>query len=226
LPDLLQNEGLCEERAIVLGKIGQHKEALDIFVYVLNNTKRAEEYCLSVYNKKLPNSQDIFLLLLKTYVHGPNNFSSDQLKRKMSISGASQLSNDRLENNFSSKIIRLLDEHGDKMDPLKAIVELPGEFNLVSIKDYLGRTFLQKQREGHEKEMYRQLVMAKYYQVQKSWIDLQRANKIVIDDTTLCQACKKKMGNSAFVRFPDQKLVHYGCKERYGRILRSNIPSE
>uniref|UniRef100_A0A6G1S3W6 Vam6/Vps39-like protein n=1 Tax=Aceria tosichella TaxID=561515 RepID=A0A6G1S3W6_9ACAR len=224
LPDLLQNEGLCEERAIVLGKIGQHKEALDIFVYVLNNTKRAEEYCLSVYNKKLPNSQDIFLLLLKTYVHGPNNFSSDQLKRKLSISSASQLANDRSENNmnFSSKIIRLLAEHGDKMDPLKTIAELPGEFNLVSIGDYLDKTVKRKLQEGHEREMFRQLVMAKFYQVQKSWIDLQRATKIVIGDNTNCQVCNKKIGNSAFVRFPNLDLVHYSCKDRYGKLRYQN----
>lgn len=227
LPDLLQNEGLCEERAIVLGKIGQHEEALGIFVYVLNNPKRAEEYCLSVYKRKLPNSQDIFLLLLKTYIHGPNNFSSDQLKRKMSISSASQLSNDRLDNNinFSSKIVRLLSEHGDKMEPLKAIAELPGEFNLVVIKDYLDKTFKRKLREGHEREMFRQLVMAKFYQVQKSWIDLQRANKIVIGDTTICQVCNKKIGNSSFVRFPNLDLVHYRCKDRYGKVVKTTLPS-
>lgn len=229
LPDLLQNEGLYEERAIVLGKIGQHEEALGIFVYVLNNSKRAEEYCMSVYKKKLPNSQDIFLLLLKTYIHGPNNLTSNELRRKMSISSASQLSNERSVDNaipFASKIVGLLHDHGDKIDPLKAITELPNEFNLVSIRDYLDITFKCKLQEAHERDMFSQLVMAKFYHAQRKWIDLQRANKIVIDETTICQVCNKKMGNSSFVRFPNLDLVHYRCKDRYGRSVKTTLPSQ
>jgi len=232
LPSLLLNEGLCEERAIVVGKLGQHEEALGIFIYVLNNPKRAEEYCQSVYKKKLPNSKDIFLLLLKMYINPPSNFSSDQLKRKMSISSASRT----LQNNdssfglaqqqatfypyFSSKIIRLLNDHGEKIDPLKAISELPNDFDLISLKDYLDMTFKRRLSDCHEKEMFRQLVMAKFYQVQKDWIDLQRANKIIIDDSTNCQVCNKKIGRSAFARFPNLDLVHYSCKDRYERLAK------
>lgn len=232
LPALLLNEGLCEERAIVVGKLGQHEEALSIFIYVLNNPKRAEEYCLSVYQKKLPNSKDIFVLLLKLYLHPPNSFSSNQLKRKMSVSSQSQLSANSggdpshiLPINFSSKIVRLLNEHGDKIDPQKAIAELPNEFDLVCLKDYLDATFKRKLQEGHEKEIFRQLIMAKFYQVQKNWIQLQRENKIVIDTTTVCQVCMKKIGRSAFVRFPNLDLVHYSCKDRYGKVVRTHLPS-
>lgn len=237
LPALLMNEGLDEEHAIVVGKLGQHGEALDIFIYVLNNPKRAEEYCLSVYKKKLPNSKDIFLLLLEKYLNRPSSFSSTQLQRKMSISSASNVmansggdgpprnftSNSGI--NFSSKIVKLLKEHGDKIDPLKAIELLPNEFDLVSLKDYLNATFKNKLQESHEKAMFRQLVMAKSYQVQKNWIQLQRANKIVIDDTTICQVCNKRIGRSAFVRFPNLDLVHYSCKDRYGKVIKATLPS-
>lgn len=226
LPTLLLNEGLCEERAIVVGKLGQHEEALSIFIYVLNNPKRAEEYCLSVYQKKLPNSKDIFLLLLKLYLHPPSSFSSAQLKRKMSISSSQQFSNDSSSQvMFSSKIVRLLNEHGDKIDPLKAISELPDDFDLFHLKDYLNATFKRKLQESHEKEMFRQLIMSKFYQVQKTWIQLQQANKIVIDDSTVCQICNRKIGRSAFVRFPNLDLVHYSCKDRYGKVVKAHLPS-
>lgn len=220
LPALLLNEGLCEERAIVVGKLGQHEEALSIFIYVLNNPKRAEEYCLSVYKKKLPNSKDIFFLLLKLYLHPPETFSSNQLKRKMSVSSSSES-----HLTISSKIVKLLNEHGDKIDPLKAISELPNDFDLIHLKDYLSVTMKLKLQASHEKEMFRQLVMSKFYQVQKTWIQLQQANKIVIDDLTVCQVCNKKIGLSAFVRFPNLDLVHYSCKDRYGRVVKPHLPS-
>lgn len=225
LPVLLLNEGLCEERAIVVGKLGQHEEALSIFIYVLNNPKRAEEYCQSVYIKKLPNSKDIFFLLLKLYLHPPETFSSTQLARKMSASSASQQLNDPQSNqNFTSKIMRLLNEHGDKIDPHKAIAEIPNDFDIIRLKDYLGSTFKRKLQECHEKEMFRQLILSKFYQVQKTWIELQRGNKIVIDDSTSCQVCNKKIGRSAFVRFPNLDLVHYSCRERYGKVVKAHLP--
>lgn len=229
LPKLLLSEGLCEERAIVVGKLGQHEEALSIFIYVLNNSKRAEEYCLSVYQKKLPNSEDIFFLLLKLYLQPPESMSTTQLKRKMSVSSASQISSSDSSSMpnivFSSKIVRLLNEHGDKINPSKAISELSNEFNLVYLKDYLSSTLKRKLQESHEREMFRQLVMSKFYQVQKTWIELQKKNKIDIDDKTVCQVCNKKMGLSAFVRFPNLDLVHYSCRERYGKVVKPHTSS-
>lgn len=230
LPALLLNEGLCEERAIVVGKLGQHEEALSIFIYVLNNPKRAEEYCLSVHQRRLPNSKDIFFLLLKLYLHPPETFSSNQLKRKMSVSSANQMSSNNsgdqlMPINFTGRIVKLLTEHGDKIDPLKAISELPNDFDLVHLKDYLSAIMKRKLQESHENEMFRQLVMSKFYQVQKTWIELQQANKIVIDEVTVCQVCNKKIGHSAFVRFPNLDLVHYSCKDRYGRVVKSHISS-
>lgn len=228
LPALLLNEGLCEERAIVVGKLGQHEEALSIFIYVLNNPKRAEEYCSSVHKKRLPNSKNIFFLLLKLYLHPPETFSSTQLKRKMSVSSASQMSSSGGDQsfsvcNFSARIVKLLNEHGDKIDPLKAITELPNDFDLIHLKDYLSAIMKRKLQESHENEMFRQLVMSKFYQVQKTWIELQQANKIIIDDQTICQVCSKKIGLSAFVRFPNLDLVHYSCKDRYGRVVKTQM---
>lgn len=226
LPGILYNEKLFEERAIVLGKLGQHEEALSIFIYVLNNPKRAEEYCLTVYKKKLLNSKDIFFLLLKLYLHPPSSLSTSQLQRKMSVSSASQLSNSASSAcKFTNKIINLLNDHGDKIDPLRAISELPNEFDLVCLKDYLSATFKRRLQESHEKEIFRQLVMSKFYQVQKTWVQLQQSNKIVIDDLTICEVCNKKIGRSAFVRFPNLDLVHYSCKDRYGKVVKAHQSS-
>lgn len=233
LPTMLLNEGLCEERAIVVGKLGQHEEALSIFIYVLNNPKRAEEYCLSVYKRKLVNSEDIFLLLLKLYVHPPESFSSNQLKRKMSVSSATQSSYEsHRPPNFGPKILKLLREHGDKMDPLKAISELPDELNLEArwddyrLKDYLSVTFKRKLNEVHEKEIYRNLIMSIHNRVKKSWIQSQQSFKLVIEDSTSCQACNIRIGRSAFLRYPNSDLVHYSCKERYEKNSKASQYSD
>lgn len=40
---------MFEERALLLGKLGQHKEALAIYVYILRDHKMAEEYVVAVF---------------------------------------------------------------------------------------------------------------------------------------------------------------------------------
>ncbi|CAG2119073.1 unnamed protein product, partial [Medioppia subpectinata] len=58
LPTYLLNDGLFEERAVVMGKIGNHKEALVIYVHMLHDTQRAEQYCQRMYDKGLPENKD------------------------------------------------------------------------------------------------------------------------------------------------------------------------
>lgn len=36
--------GLLEERALLLGRMGKHEQALFIYVHILKDTKMAEEY--------------------------------------------------------------------------------------------------------------------------------------------------------------------------------------
>lgn len=224
LPTLLLNEGLCEERAIVVGKLGKHEEALSIFIYVLDNPKRAEEYCESEYKKKAPNSRNIFFLLLKLYLHPPESLNTNNL----SLFGVKSTANSTSEGagclDFGPRIVRLLNEHGEKIDPIEAINELPSEMNINLITEYLSAVFRRKVQENHEIEIFRQLVMSKFYRVQKSWIKLQQANKVLIEDSTICQVCTKRIGRSAFVRFPNFDLVHYSCKDLYGKVLKSHAP--
>lgn len=53
LPTYLLHDGLFDERAIVMGKVGNHQEALVIYVHVLQDLQRAEEYCSRVYAKSV-----------------------------------------------------------------------------------------------------------------------------------------------------------------------------
>ena len=64
LPTYLLNDGLFEERAVVMGKIGNHKEALVIYVHMLHDPERAEEYCERMYNKGTADNKDVSLVIL------------------------------------------------------------------------------------------------------------------------------------------------------------------
>ncbi len=61
----LELDKYAEERAIVLGKLGKHHEALSIYVKVLNDTDKAEAYCDSVYaNASSQEAKQVMLVTL------------------------------------------------------------------------------------------------------------------------------------------------------------------
>lgn len=51
--------GLFEERAIILGKLGRHEQALSIYVSVLSDIQRAKEYCDKVYVLGGPGADEV-----------------------------------------------------------------------------------------------------------------------------------------------------------------------
>nr|XP_024003235.1 LOW QUALITY PROTEIN: vam6/Vps39-like protein [Salvelinus alpinus] len=54
-------DGLLEERALLLGRMGKHEQALFIYVHVLKDTHTAEEYCHRHYDKETDRNQDVYL---------------------------------------------------------------------------------------------------------------------------------------------------------------------
>lgn len=53
------SDSLLEERAIILGRLGKHEQALMIYVRALGDIQKASNYCKKVYEKNIPGSQSV-----------------------------------------------------------------------------------------------------------------------------------------------------------------------
>lgn len=93
-------EGLHEERAILLSKIGQHYEALKEYVHRLGDFHMAERYCKRHYDPTNSEGKDVYLQLLKVYMEPPNDAVAPEFKEHAS---------------------RLLDVYYKEINPLKAL---------------------------------------------------------------------------------------------------------
>ena len=51
--------GFYEERALLLGRLGRHEQALAIYAHILKDTKRAEEYCRRNYARDPEANKDV-----------------------------------------------------------------------------------------------------------------------------------------------------------------------
>jgi len=54
--------GLFEERAIVLGRMGMHENAISIYMRTLNDVEKAMQYCDNVYHRKQEGYKSVSML--------------------------------------------------------------------------------------------------------------------------------------------------------------------
>ena len=66
----------------------------------------------------------------------------------------------------------------------------------------------------HQMQLLRGLMHAEHLQVQEERIEME-SQKVIVDDRDVCPVCFKRFrGQTAIVRFPNGRVVHYFCQER------------
>ena len=177
-----------EERAILYGKIGEHEEALNIYVNTLNDVNKAELYCKHVYlNPTYKNTKTVYYQLLKIYL----NNESDDIRIKCSID--------------------LLNEHSNKIANCHTLEMLPADSikckNLTNFFEIMLKKLCKQQRYY---QLLKHLTFQLNLQVHELRI-LKQQTKFIINEEKICVICNKRLGKSAYVRYPDGKIIHYGC---------------
>ncbi|KAG6840674.1 hypothetical protein C0991_005179 [Blastosporella zonata] len=74
----LSSTDLFEARAILLGRLGRHDQALELYVYRMHDYLKAEEYCKQVYEPGTE-IEGVFLTLLRLYLRPTVNINEDLL---------------------------------------------------------------------------------------------------------------------------------------------------
>lgn len=179
-----------EERAILLGKLGQHEDALHIYVDVLNDTQKAELYCKNVYmNPSYKNSKNVYYQLLKMYL----NSEIDDIRINSSI--------------------KLLNEHSNKIATCHTLEMLPAEsIKCKNLANFFENMLNKLCRQQRHYQILKHLTFQLNLQVHELRI-MKQQTKFIVNEEKLCQICKKRLGKSAIVRYPDGRIIHYGCRK-------------
>ncbi|KAK4684616.1 Vam6/Vps39-like protein vacuolar protein sorting-associated protein 39, partial [Tremellales sp. Uapishka_1] len=185
----LSGDELPEARAVLLGRMGKDKEALEIYVHRLRNYSAAEawvsdscpgtlsdplsrrSYCSKVY-AKAPDPHGIFLLLLRIYLH------SSPILLPPALS--------------------LIAKHGVKLDASEVINLLPPLVTMEDVKSFFMRTL----RDGHSKlndhRVVKQLLSARKEEVERGLMGLQ-VRRVRITDQRIGEVthlhCKDPFSN-------------------------------
>uniref|UniRef100_A0A4W5PPN0 VPS39 subunit of HOPS complex n=1 Tax=Hucho hucho TaxID=62062 RepID=A0A4W5PPN0_9TELE len=192
-------DGLLEERALLLGRMGKHEQALFIYVHVLKDTHMAEEYCHRHYDKETDRNQDVYLSLLRMYLSPPDVHCLGPIKMELSEPRANLMA-----------ALRVLELHHSKLNTTKAIDLLPANTQIREIRVFLESVLEEKAQRKRFDQVLKSLLQAEFLRVQEERIFHQQVKCIITEEKT-CRVCKKKIGNSAFARYPNGVVVHYFC---------------
>ncbi|KNC83179.1 hypothetical protein SARC_04565, partial [Sphaeroforma arctica JP610] len=150
---------LLDERAILLGRVGRHEDVLKIYAYRLKDTEKAVAYCTKLYKN---GGTQAYLSLLKILVSPNDTDTSDNEPDEDTgesehtqaldlhlhpgldvdhgdVPVAEGVSGDvfRQRVPMIEPALKLLTEHGDKIDTIEALNALPRDCQLSSVYPFL-----------------------------------------------------------------------------------------
>ncbi|CAG9100793.1 hypothetical protein JYU34_013536 [Plutella xylostella] len=200
------NDSLFEERAIVLGKLGRHEQALAIYIQVLGDVDRAIRYCETVTERNPDKSQDVFVTLMRALL------TPDRVSALTGPLASAPRHPRSLEPDVETAL-EILEKHADHISPLKALAVLPDSVPLLRLTRFLQAALDSQLALKRRTQLLKGLLYAEHLQVEELK-QYHESKMVVMTDYNVCPVCKKRFGNqSAFVRYPNGDIVHYSCRQ-------------
>ncbi|XP_045614549.1 vam6/Vps39-like protein [Procambarus clarkii] len=196
-------DNLHEERAVLLGCLGQHYQALSIYTHTLRDTQAALNYCQKHYTASGAGSE-VYLTLLKLLV-GPAD------TRSPSASPVKQQLAAKLD---VQAVLQLLQNYLHCIDLGQALKVLPDEVTLSLLKPFIHASFNLANTVCKQKQIARGLTQSVKLQTSEELNSCQRL-KIMLSEYTYCAVCSKRFTkHSAFAWYPNGDIVHFSCQSQ------------
>lgn len=218
------NPTFYEARAIVLASMGQHKQALQIYVFQMQDYQKAEEYCNQVYlqtqnsnnNNKNPESD---IPISATPSLPPTADAEDAEPSIYHTLLSLYLTPPPPNEPNWPPALNLLSRHGARLPASSTLSLIPASLPVADLESYFRgriRSAVSAMRED--------AILAHLKGVQNTAVEAkltlgERSRKVVVGEERLCGVCHKRFGGSAIRVYPDGTVVHYGCvRGRMGSI--------
>ncbi|GLB44890.1 putative rab guanyl-nucleotide exchange factor [Lyophyllum shimeji] len=151
----LSSTDLFEARAILLGRLGRHDQALELYIYRMHDYLKAEEYCKRVYQPGTETS-NVFLTLLRIYLRPTVSTTADLL----------------------SPALDLISRHNPRLDAVETLNLLPP---LVTAQDVRGFLIESLRAPIFDTSVIRHISKARDEQLSRSLMLLQKKRVKVTD---------------------------------------------
>ncbi|PNS16933.1 hypothetical protein CAC42_4897 [Sphaceloma murrayae] len=213
-----------EPRAIVLRAMGNHKQALSIYVFQLKDYAKAEAYCNEIYlETSTPRSRALSGARKPSFTPPPpSSFStSPEPDNVYTILLALYLKPPQGEQRNWAPALALLSHHGPRLPASSTLDLVPDDLAVKELQAYFRGRMRQEITALNEMRIVRGLEEVRRVRTEG---ELQfgteegrkggRSRRVVVGEDGHCKVCLKRFGNSAIRVWPDGEVVHYGCVGR------------
>ncbi|WVQ93507.1 hypothetical protein IAU59_000581 [Kwoniella sp. CBS 9459] len=196
----LAADEMPEARAILLGRMGKHEEALRIYVHRLGDYTAAETYCARAYSSE----PEIFLLLLQIYLRPAPSTANTKPTAAISL----------LEPALS-----LISKHSTSLPSSPVLDLLPPLVPMQDVHSFFLRTLRESYSKKNDARIVRNLVKGRKEEVERMLLGLE-VKRVRINDQRICPQCHKRLGQSAIaVHAPRGEVTHLHCKDLFSKKL-------
>ncbi|KAJ1953597.1 Vacuolar morphogenesis protein 6 [Dipsacomyces acuminosporus] len=219
----LPDDGLFEERALVLSRLGRHQQALCLLVFSVANLVLAEQYCID----NAGSCAEVFVLLLRVLFSDPPADVVDNEAMVLDDPNTNADTNVPIETARKGVHRRfaghLLSTYRQLIPASQALQLLPEDMELTQdMFRYLRSQLCALDQAMRSGNVVRNLRAGEDFQA-KRHLHALHSSSVVVSETRTCPHCLKRIGaGTAFAVIPalgrapaKPAVVHYSCWQRH-----------
>ncbi|KAL8772402.1 MAG: hypothetical protein Q9209_002353 [Squamulea sp. 1 TL-2023] len=211
------NPKFYEARAIVLNKMGQHRQALEIYVFKMQDPDKAEDYCNQVQLAQTSSTT--------TPKKEQRSTASDLEEKTTSIYHnllSLYLSPPPPHKPQWAPALNILAKHGARMPASSTLDLIPEILPIKELESYFRGRIRSANTTINESRVTCALRSSLVFS-EESKLRLGdgiaggnggRNRHVLITEDRVCGVCYKRFGGSAIKVLPNNSVVHYGCSDR------------
>jgi tetratricopeptide (TPR) repeat protein len=202
-----------ESRAIVLSKMGNHKQALQIYVFQIQDYEKAEEYCNEQYLLSTKSSANTTAASSGAGILTPSTDVMEDATSSPSIYHT--LLSLYLQPPTPHKpawppALDLLSKHGARLPASSTLDIIPPTLPVLDLESYFRGRIRTANSSLNEERIVARLRGVEKARAEEKLVE-KRGKGFRIDEERLCGVCHKRFGGSAIRVWPDGRVTHYGC---------------
>ncbi|KAI4882914.1 hypothetical protein NFI96_021489 [Prochilodus magdalenae] len=180
----IKSSSLHVERAILLGRAGQHRTALQILVHQEKDQQAAENYCRRTSaGQGREFTQQLFLCLLQVYLESGQNVTA---------------------------VVDLLNNNTAAFNPAGVLQVLPSSWSLQLVRRFLCESLRGTVHERRMTGLEMNIAKVENLRHKAAWMEATR-EKVKLDRSRVCHSCRRQLAGPEFLRRPTGELIHTHC---------------
>ncbi|XP_060736444.1 transforming growth factor-beta receptor-associated protein 1 [Tachysurus vachellii] len=180
----IQSSDLHVEKAILLGRVGEHRKALRLLVDEERDEKAAENYCSRTSaGQGREFTQQLFSCLLQTYLESRPHVPA---------------------------VVDLLNRNAVAFNLLKVLEVLPGSWSLQLVIRFLLETLRVTTHDRRMRGLEKSLTRMDNLRQRHAWMEATQV-MVRVDRSRVCHSCQRQFSGPEFLRRTTGELVHTHC---------------